>query len=134
MSKYWERYEIRSPFQVDPNDNYNLIDYLPEAQYVEQLAMRGIKAWYSPRHFNKSEQFEFLESMGAQQYRQEFCCEFVEQEDAVFSYDEIAFAMGAACDPIGGFGAQVPAPTEVGNIFDFSYDVYDLAARERSYG
>ena len=121
MSKYWERYEIRSPWQVDPTDSYNLIEYLPEEEYKDQLAKRGIKAWYSPRHFNKIEQFEFLESMGAQQYRQEFCCEFVEQEDAVFSYDEISHALGATCDPIFGFGRndqsfEIP---EVDGIFAY---------------
>ena len=32
-------------------------------------------------------------SMGMQQYQQEYCCEFVEQEDMVFSYDEIEKAV-----------------------------------------
>lgn len=98
ISKRWEKYEIRSPWEVDQNDEWNLIPYMDEAAFREDRAKHGIAAWYSPRHYTLEEQIENLEAMGKQQYMQEYCCEFVEQEDMVFSYDEIerAFSQNVA--------------------------------------
>jgi hypothetical protein len=93
-SKWYERYEIRSPWQVDPGDSFNLIEYMTEDEYREMMAARGIQSWFSPRHFNLNEQLENLEKMGMMQYRQEYCCEFVEQEDMVFSYEDLDRAFG----------------------------------------
>ena len=88
-SERFERYEIRSPWQVDPRDNWNLVQYMEELVYQKMMADRGIQSWFSPRHFNLNEQLENLEAMGTQQYMQEYCCEFVEQEDMVFSYEDL---------------------------------------------
>jgi hypothetical protein len=98
ISKRWEKYEIRSPWEVDPNDEWNLIPYMEESLFRQDRAKHGIAAWYSPRHYTLEEQIDQLEAMGRQQYMQEYCCEFVEQEDMVFSYDEIerAFAQNVA--------------------------------------
>lgn len=109
-SDRWERYEIRSPWQVDPADAWSLDHYLEEDEYRRQMEERGILAWYSPRHYSYEEQLENLEAMGMQQYRQEYCCEFVEQDDMVFSYDDIERAFSTA---IAGFDVpdfeQAPA-------------------------
>lgn len=45
-----------------------------------------------------------------QQYQQEYCCEFVEQEDMVFSYDEIEKAFGQTCQglDVGSFDTIEP--------------------------
>lgn len=109
-SPRYERYVIRSPWQVDPSDNWHLIPYMSEAEFQAHMAAKGIKAWYSPRHFNFDEQEENLEKMGMQQYQQEYCCEFVEQEDMVFSYDEIEKAFSQTCQglDVGSFDTIEP--------------------------
>jgi len=93
-SKRYERYEIRSPWQVDPGDSFNLFEYMKEEEYRKMMNERGVQAWFSPRHFNLDEQLENLEKMGMMQYQQEYCCEFVEQEDMVFSYDDLERTFG----------------------------------------
>lgn len=92
----WEKYEIRSPWTVDPNNPWQLIPFMDEPDYIANRAKHGIYACYSPRHFNYSEQNENLQEIGRQQYMQEYCCEFVETEDMVFSYEEIDRAFGQA--------------------------------------
>ena len=90
-SKSWKRYEVRSPWNPQGTDRgMDLVPYLPEEQYIQQKAQRGIIACYSPRHRREEEQRDNLLEMGSLMYRQEYCCEFVETIDTVFSYDEIA--------------------------------------------
>ena len=84
-----ERFEVVSPYLPDPNDPRLLIDALPEDEYKAKRAKDGIKAWYSPRHKNRKEQERNLVRLGRMKYLQEFCGEFVEPEDNVFSYDDI---------------------------------------------
>jgi len=100
---------IRSPWQIDTSDNWHLIPYIDEKKFSRQMQERGVKAWYSPRHFNFDEQEENLEKMGKQQYQQEYCCEFVEQEDMVFSYDDIERAFGQTCPGIDFDIANIPS-------------------------
>lgn len=86
----WERYEIRSPWQpIQTPNGLDLIPYMDEKAYQAERAKKGIKAWFSPRHWNYEEQLEKLFDMGIRKYKQEYCCEFVETEQSVFSYDEI---------------------------------------------
>lgn len=87
-SPRWERYEIRAPWDVN-DESWTLRPARPEADYHAAREKEGIRAFYSPRHFNKAEQEENLEEMGPLMYRQEYLCEFVEQEDQVFKYEEI---------------------------------------------
>ena len=89
----WERYEVRSPWQ--PIQTANGLDLVPfmdgdEKAYQEERAKKGIRAWFSPRHYDYEEQLEKLFDMGIRKYQQEYCCEFVETENNVFSYEEIA--------------------------------------------
>lgn len=106
----YERYMIRSPWQVDPRNNWSLIPYMDEDRFTAMMRPRGVMAWFSPRHHNLDEQQANLESMGMQQYQQEYCCEFVEQEDMVFSYDEIEKAFGQTCQglDVGTFDTIEP--------------------------
>lgn len=113
-SSRWERYEIRSPWQVSPYDSYTLVPYLAEGEYRKMMAERGIKAWLSPRHYNQDEQQDNLEAMFERQYRQEYCCEFVEQEDMVFSYEEIESAFGHDIQGLDVPGLDLP---EIDPIF-----------------
>jgi hypothetical protein len=84
----WTRFEIRSPYE--PNDaEWTLHLHIPEEQYRAQRIEKGIKAYYSPRHYDLEEQQEMLDDLGPRIYRQEECCEFVESEDQVFSNADI---------------------------------------------
>ena len=91
----WERFEIRSPWEpVETEHGLDLVLFMGgnEKAYQELRAREGIKAWFSPRHSNYAQQRHFLSRMGIRKYRQEFCCEFVETEDTVFSYNDIKAA------------------------------------------
>lgn len=83
------RFEVRSPWDVSPEDNYTLIPAEDEGAYKKRMAQKGIRAFYSPQHRDYEKQAKFLSKMGKMRYLQEFCCEFVEPEDQVFSYADI---------------------------------------------
>ena len=87
----WEKYMIRSPWQPKETDSgLSLVQYMQEAAFVAKCKEKGIHyACFSPRHMRFEEQLENLMEMGSLMYRQEYCCEFVETVDTVFSYDEI---------------------------------------------
>lgn len=62
--------------------------YRDEEDYRQQMAEKGIKAWYSPRHdpfFLREE----LDEMGEWWYKQEYGGEFLDAVDAVFNRDDI---------------------------------------------
>lgn len=107
-STRWEQYEIRTPWEVDQTDAWNLQPYIDEEVYQEEMRRKGVMAWYSPRHYRLDEQLDQLEAMGMQLYRQEYCCEFVEQDDMVFSYDDIEAAFAAKID-----GLDMPEILEI---------------------
>jgi hypothetical protein len=88
-SDRWERYEVRAPWEIS-EDGWSLETAGDETLYRKHLATKGIKAYYSPRHHSLEEQQENLEEMGADMYRQEYLCQFVEPDSQVFSYDEIS--------------------------------------------
>jgi len=101
---YWDKYFIRTPFELFINDegNYNL-KHLTEEQIqrkVEKEGKRGLKFFISNRHHSFSEQYENFMEMGVQQYKQEYLCDFVEPMDNVFSYDDIESLAGSECDTL----------------------------------
>lgn len=89
----WERYEVRAPYQVDPQDTMNLVPHMPEEEYIAKRAAEGIIACYSPRHMNLSEQLTLLAFQGPSKYQRNQLAEFVEAEETVFSYEDIKAAM-----------------------------------------
>lgn len=89
MGQQFIKYEVKSPYTVDPNNQCNLIPCINEQLYKADRAKQGIKAYYSPNHRNLLQQQAFLEQMGKSQYLQEFCCEFIEPDDQVFRYSDI---------------------------------------------
>jgi hypothetical protein len=105
----WERYEVRSPWDV-ADIEFRLKPSIPEAEYRQRRAGKGIKAFYSPRHENREEQEFNLGEMGPLMYRQEYCVEFVEPEDQVFSYDDIERLMSNRAEGINldGIGEAEP--------------------------
>jgi hypothetical protein len=98
-SARWERYEVRSPWEVRDLE-YRLVPAAPEEAFRARKAAEGVRGYYSPRHRGQEEAQMNLEEMGPLMYRQEYCCEFVEPEDQVFSYDEIEALFGAAAEPL----------------------------------
>ena len=101
----WERYEIRSPWEVVDLE-FRLIPAEPEEEYRRKCAEKGIIGFDSPRHRNQQEQEFNLGEMGPRMYRQEYGPQFVEPEDQVFGYDEIERMMNNAVEPFdpGGIG------------------------------
>jgi len=84
----WERFIIRAPWDVS-TDGWSLIEAISESEFKAIMAKRGVTAFYSPRHYIFDEQLGNLDEMGRDMYKQEYCCEFVEPNEQVFSYDEI---------------------------------------------
>jgi hypothetical protein len=97
----WERYEVRSPWEVVDIET-RLKDGEAEEEYRRRRAREGIRAWYSSRHLDREEQQFNLGEMGPLMYRQEYRCEFVEPVDQVFSYEDIErlTASGAEVDAV----------------------------------
>lgn len=85
----WTKFEVRSPYDTNPVDQWHLEPSMPEEDFMAERKARGIKAYYSPRHRSLEEQEENLQTMGILQYRQEYCCEFVETNAAVFTYEDL---------------------------------------------
>ncbi|MDR0637364.1 MAG: terminase family protein [Spirochaetaceae bacterium] len=95
----WERYEVRSPWDVIDIE-FRLAEGEPEEEYRRRLAEKNIRGCYSPRHGNREEQEFLLKEMGTYMYRQENRVEFVEPKDQIFSYDEIERLRQSAARPV----------------------------------
>lgn len=89
LNRRWERYEIRAPVDVDPDNSMNLIPALPEEEYKKEKAEHGIIAGYSPRHMDWVEQMRELEDQGPAKYQRNQLALFVDSEEQVFSYEDI---------------------------------------------
>lgn len=83
------RFEVRSPYNVSDMNNWTLTEAQSEDTYKAEMLAKGIMAYYSPQHADYDKQSAFLARMGKMRYEQEFCCQFVEPEDQVFSYSDI---------------------------------------------
>jgi len=94
----WERYEIRSPWEVIDLE-FKLKPAEPEEEYRRKCAEKGIIGFNSPRHLNQQEQEFNLGEMGPRMYRQEYGPQFIEPEDQVFGYDEIEKMMNNTVEP-----------------------------------
>lgn len=87
-SKNWRKIMIRVPW--DPV-NGKLVPAMPEDEYRDLWRELGISSYYSSRH-NKRQLQEDLDEMGDVWFRQEYCCEFLEDGGSLFSYDDIMAA------------------------------------------
>jgi hypothetical protein len=108
-SQRWERYEVRSPWDVIDIE-FRLEPSTPELEYRRKQAEKGIRGFYSPRHQNRVEQEFNLGEMGPLMYRQEYGVQFVEPEDQVFNYEDIERLMNstAAGIDLEGIGEAEP--------------------------
>jgi hypothetical protein len=105
----WERYEVRTPFDVIDIE-FRLVEDVPEEVYRRSLSMKNIRGYYSPQHADREMQQFLLEEMGAYMYRQENRVEFVEPRDQIFSYDEIENLRQSTAQAValGGIGGAEP--------------------------
>jgi hypothetical protein len=93
-SDRWSRYEVTAPW--DLKDGLLLPYTPPERQ-------DGIRRYVSPRHLDREDMEESLDQnagMGELMFRQEYLVQFVEPEDQVFGYDDIASAFLGAVKPL----------------------------------
>ena len=94
---HWSRYLVRAPFEPYETGNGTALQILDRESCIEQLRKNlppsadygRIKFFFSPRHYNEQEQQEALRGMHLRKYKQEYGCEFVDADDAVFSQDLI---------------------------------------------
>lgn len=96
----WSRYNIVSSF-VPSHDELGyptLIDVTNEDNVTED----GINYFVSPRHKNFQEQLSAFEEFqwDERQYRQEYCTEFVDSEDQVFSQETLDTLFGERSTPV----------------------------------
>lgn len=84
-SQRWRKILVRVGWQPK---NGRLVPAMPEDEYRDYWRERGVDAYYSPRHTREWLEEE-LESMGEWAFRQEYCCEFMDINDAWFGYAEI---------------------------------------------
>lgn len=90
MDEIWERYLVRTIWEpVNTSHGLDLVKFKNVEELKAEWAKKGVYADYSPRHMSYEERIEDLMDMGELLYRQEFCCEFVETEDSVFTYEDI---------------------------------------------
>ena len=87
----WRKILVRVPWEPD---GYELHPAMPEDEYKAYWAERGIDAYYSTRH-RYSDLLDDLGEQGETWFRQEYCCEFVDREGAVFNDDDILAAFRA---------------------------------------
>jgi hypothetical protein len=98
-ARIWTRYKVVAPF-VPTDDGFDLVrinrvDHKYMTRKAKEERLTG-GYYFSPRSGIYEEQLENLIEIGPELYRQEFCCQFVEPEDMVFTYQQIdqAFSSG----------------------------------------
>lgn len=112
-SNRYKKIFVRTPWDVDPDDPTRLIPSVPEDMFISCCAEKGIIGMYSPNHMDYDDQMGNLSDVGSRQYRQEFCCDFVEVEGQVFSNVDIDRFLSAQARPLEA-AVQTdigPAPT-----------------------
>lgn len=88
-SEVFRKFEVSAPWHVDERYPTTLFKAEDEEIFTGRLGEKGIIASYSPQHWNYEQQSEILRQQGTLIYRQEFLCEFVDRDDAVFRRDDL---------------------------------------------
>jgi hypothetical protein len=96
-STRWHKILVRVAWDVK---NGKVVPAMPEDEFRDFWEERGISAYYSPRHTKEWCQEE-LEEIGEWAFRQEYCCEFMDVNDAWFNHDDIMAAFSDNIKPIG---------------------------------
>ena len=74
--------------------NGHLVEHMPEDEFKAYWAERGVSAYYSPRH-SKAWCEEELGAHGPVSYKQEYCCEFLEDAYSMFNMDDVMASLRA---------------------------------------
>lgn len=98
--KGWTKIFVRTPWNPDPEDPTNLVPAPPEDEFRDWCRGEGVIGYYSPNHMNLDNQLDILAEVGIVQYRQEFCCDFVEMNGQVFSNEDLARLYGERVEPM----------------------------------
>lgn len=87
----YEKYFVKTPWVPDLSGRTPVLVPAPESEeeFAARWAEKDVKACYSPNHMDWTYQQGNLDDVGEKQYRQEFCCEFVEQDGQVFADSDI---------------------------------------------
>ncbi len=85
----WSKYFVRTPWTVNPDDPFHVYPLCTEQEFKAQFNGSGIHAFFSPNHSNYEIECGNLSEQGIVQYQQEFCCDFVEMNGQVFSYEDM---------------------------------------------
>lgn len=85
---YYHKVLVRIPW--DPVGD-KLVDAMPEPEFKAMWAEKGVAAYYSKRHVKWEVQRD-LDDHGEQWIRQEYCCEFLEDELGLFRHEDIVAA------------------------------------------
>ena len=115
-SEVYEKFEVRAPWSVDERYPTKLFTAEPEIEFKTDRAAHGVYGAYSPQHNSYEQQVEILRQQGTLIYQQEFLCEFVDRNDAVFRRDDLdrAFFPDAYVERLdlaaNGEGIIMPAP------------------------
>ena len=115
-SEVYEKFEVRAPWSVDERYPTKLFEAIPEMQFRKSREGMGIYGAYSPQHRSYEQQAEILRQQGTLIYQQEFLCEFVDRNDAVFRRDDLdrAFFPDVHVERLdlaaNGDGIIMPAP------------------------
>lgn len=102
---HWSRYFVRTPFEPYETGNGTELEMIDRESCIKQLKSNlppnagydRIKFFFSPRHYNEEEQKEALRGLHLRKFKQEYGCEFVDADDAVFSQSLIELMFS---DPI----------------------------------
>lgn len=95
-SRRWKKILVRVRWDVH---NGRLIDAMPEDEFRDYWAQKGVLAYYSPRH-TRAWCEEELEENGEWAFRQEYCCEFMDLNDQWISDADIRAAFVDDEEPI----------------------------------
>ena len=80
----YHRYMVKAPWSVDERMPMRLFVAPEEERFRDSCQKDGIHGYYSPQHRNEKQQLAILRQQGTLIYQQEFLCEFVDRNDAVF--------------------------------------------------
>lgn len=111
---YYQKILVRIPWEPVRGE---LVDAMPADKFKAKWAERGVDAYYSERHVKWEVQRD-LDDHGEQWIRQEYCCEFLEDELGLFRMDDIMAAFRSEqadifkpkmnlLEPVAGRGGRV---------------------------
>lgn len=85
----WGKFFVRTPYTVDESDPFHVYEEENEEEFHTRYKEKGIEAYFSDNHMDKSGQEQNLVDVGINQYKQEFLCDFIEQSGQIFSYEDL---------------------------------------------